>query len=136
MLRETGFQQMKDDLCILGIVLIPRVVHRFTRTRQRQRRDQPQLESLRVEKVGECPVVVAGGFKTDTDRQSKVVEESSEGAELLGCVLHAKLFSTPPAGSLDQRLVAVLGYIDGYPDNGFQRTLLDGHGRSLSLCEC
>ena len=64
------------------------------------------------------------------------MEEIGECAKLLGGVLHAKFLSVFPSWGFDQRFMAVLRHIDGYPDNCFQRTLRVGHGRSVSFGEC
>ncbi len=45
-LGHAGSEQVKQDLCILRIVLIPGVVHRFPRAGYRQRRDQFQMKAL------------------------------------------------------------------------------------------
>lgn len=45
-LAQAGLEQMQDPLRILGIVLVPRVVHRLASASERQRRNQSQLEAL------------------------------------------------------------------------------------------
>ena len=66
-LCQSGLQQVQDHLGILRIVLIPLVVHGFASSRERQGRNQPQLEALAVEKIRERPMIVAGRFKADHD---------------------------------------------------------------------
>src|SRR5208283_4364871 len=122
-LRQSTLQKMQDHLSVLGIVLVPGVVHGFASAGQSQRRNKLQFEPFRVEEVGERPMVVAGGFKTDTNREPKTVEESSERAEILSRVLHSNPLPAAPARSFDQSFVAILGYIDGYPHEPFRRTL-------------
>jgi hypothetical protein len=56
---------MQDHLRILGIILIPRVVHGFARARQGDGRNQPQLAALLLEKVRQRTVIVACGLEPD-----------------------------------------------------------------------
>jgi hypothetical protein len=58
---------MQDHLGVFGIVLVPGVVHRFAGTGERQRRNQPQLKTVLVEKIRQRSMIVPGRFKTDHD---------------------------------------------------------------------
>src|ERR1700693_4220114 len=127
---------MKDDLRVFGVVLVPGVVHGFAGASQSQRRDELQLESFGVEEVGQSPVIVTGRFKSDPDRKSQTMEELCERTKILSRILHPNPLSAAPARSFDQSFVAILGYIDAYPYKRFRRTLHNGHGRFISLCEC
>src|SRR6516165_5736373 len=127
---------MENDLSVFGIVLVPRVVHGFASAGQSQGRDEVQLESFGVEEVGQSPMVVAGRFKSNANRESKTVKEICKGTEIVSLVLHADPLPAAPARSFDQGFMAVLGYINGYPHERFRRTLHNGHGQFISLCEC
>ncbi len=127
---------MKNDLSVLGIVLVPGVVHGLSGTSHSQRRDELQFESLGVEEISQSPMVVAGGLKPNTNRKPQTVKKISESAEVVGSVLDTNSLSAAPAGSFDQRFVVVLGHIDSYPHDGFGRTLHNGHGRFISFSEC
>jgi hypothetical protein len=94
------------------------------------------MKPLGVKVIGERPMVVARGFETDPNGEGKTVQELCKGPKFLSSVLHTKLLSTFPSGSFDESFVAILRDIDGYPDNGFRRTLRVGHGWSVSFGEC
>jgi len=52
-LAQAGLEQVQNHLCMARIVLIPRVVLRLARARECQRGDQPQLETLALQKVSQ-----------------------------------------------------------------------------------
>ena len=64
---DTGLEQMKQDLRVLRIVLVPRVMHGFGRTRHSQGRDQLQVKALGLQKVRKLPMVVADGLEDDAN---------------------------------------------------------------------
>ncbi len=56
-------KQVKQNLRILGIVLVPGIMHGLTGARHGQRWDQLQVKTLGMEKMSERPVIVAGASK-------------------------------------------------------------------------
>jgi hypothetical protein len=94
------------------------------------------METLGVEKIGKRSMVVARRFKTNPNRQCQTVQKFCKGPKFLGCVLHPKLLSTLPSRRFDESFMAILSNIDGYPDDGFRRTLQVGHGWFVSYGEC
>jgi hypothetical protein len=54
-----------------------------------------------MEKVSECPMVVAGGFESDPDGAAQAVQEIGEGAKLLRGVLNPKSLPVLPSRRLD-----------------------------------
>ncbi len=118
-LRQSAFQKMKNDLSVLGIILVLEVVYGFSSAGQSQRRDEMQFACFGVKKVGECPMVVAGWFEPNANRETKAVQEIGKGTKSLGRVLHSNFLSTLQPRRLNERLVTILGNIDGYPDNRF-----------------
>jgi hypothetical protein len=67
-LGRSGLEQVQDDLRILGVVLVPGVVHRFPRAGQRQGCNQPQHEPLSMEKVRQRAMIIARSLKPDDVR--------------------------------------------------------------------
>ena len=73
-LNDTSFEQMEQDLCVLGVVLIPGVVERIARPGHRKGGKQAQLEAALAQIIGQGAMVVARGFKPNEDRRLKGVE--------------------------------------------------------------
>ena len=94
------------------------------------------MKTLGMEGIGQHPMVVARRLESNAHWETKDVEESGQGTKLLGGVLCPKLLSTFPSGCFDKGFMPIFGDIDGYSHNSFRRSLLAGHGRSVSLCEC
>ena len=57
---------MQNDLGILWIVLIPRVVHRFSGACYGQRGDELQLKPFRMQEVGKRSMVVASWLEPNS----------------------------------------------------------------------
>jgi hypothetical protein len=79
---------------------------------------------------------VAGRFKTNPNRQAQIVEKLCNGTNFLSGILHTESLAALRSGCFDEHLVAILGDIDGYPDNGYRRIVRVGHSRSVFLSEC
>ncbi len=68
-LNDAGFEQMEQDLCVLRIILIPRVVERIARPRYCEGGNEAQLEAALAQILGQGAMVVARGFKPNEDRR-------------------------------------------------------------------
>jgi hypothetical protein len=86
-LAQPGLEQVQNDLRILGIVLVPRVVHRLAGAGQRQSRNQPEREALTMKKVRQRTVIVAGCLESDHSRRiesAQLVRQSFEIFQTIG----------------------------------------------------
>src|SRR5277367_4324731 len=102
---------MQDHLSVFGVVLIPRVVHRFASTGERQSRNQPQLEALPVEKIRQRSMIVPGRFKTEQDRTLETSQVTDQLLKVLEVVRQSQLPSSSASRWLDKNVVIVLGDI-------------------------
>ena len=68
-LRRPVLQQMQNDLRVLRIVLVPRVVQGLSRAGDGDRRHQAEMKPGLPEDVGQRPMVVAGRLEGDLARQ-------------------------------------------------------------------
>ena len=73
-LGDAGLEQMQQDLCVLGVVLIPGVIEGIACPGHGQRRNQAQFKPALMQKICKWPVIGAGGFKPNEDRRLKGVE--------------------------------------------------------------
>jgi hypothetical protein len=62
-LGESTFEEMQDNLGILRIILIPRVVHGFSGASKSDGRNELEMKTLGVEKISKRSMVVARWFK-------------------------------------------------------------------------
>src|SRR5277367_367444 len=81
-LGHAGLEQMKQDLGILRIVLVPGVMHGFAGSRHSERGDQLQMETFSQQEMCQWPVVVPGGFEDDAHRVLQVMKKVSKQSEL------------------------------------------------------
>src|SRR3984957_9036700 len=100
---------MQDHLGVFGIVLVPRVMHRFAGTGQRQSRNQPQLEALTVEKIRQRSMIVPGRFETDQDRALETSQVTGQLLKILEIVRQSQPASSSASRRFDKNIVRVLG---------------------------
>lgn len=131
-LRRADPQHMRDNLRVLGVVLVPAAVQRLTRSGERDRRDEAQLEPRRQQPVCQRAMVITRRLEPDDDG-------APDGSELLGkavIVLPGRHDGHPPAPtafrSLDEDFLPVLVHVDGYQHGAGRRRGELGRGRSAS----
>jgi hypothetical protein len=81
-LSRARLQEMKNDLTIFRVVLIPGVIVGLASAGDRDGGDEAKAEALAVEKVSQRAVIIAGGFKANEARRAARVEESGEALEV------------------------------------------------------
>jgi len=81
-----------------------------------------RLNPSELQEISKRPMVVACGFETNPNGQGQTVQKLCKGPEFLGGVLYTKFFRLS-IRALRRELRGDPWDIDGYPDNGFRRTL-------------
>jgi hypothetical protein len=127
-LHDAIAQHVENDLRILGIVLVPRVMQRLTGAGQCQTGNQMQLKSVGKQEMSEATMVIARGLESDVHRPVQRMQVLGETSELAGIVGDDHALARAPAGRFDEDIVAELGNVDGYQYVRLRRTLLHGHG--------
>ena len=116
-LRRPVLQQMQNDLRVLRIVLVPRVVQGLSRAGDGNRRHQAEMKPGLPEDVGQRPMVVAGRLERDLARQVEAAERRDEAVDLGLGVRDAQRTSLA-ARQLQQHLMRQLRNVDRYPHAG------------------
>ena len=126
-LRRPVLQQMQNDLRVFRVVLVPRVVQRLPRARDRDRRHQAKLKPGFAEHVGQRPMVVARRLEGDLAGPFQSAERRDEAIELGPRIrdAHRAPFT---ARQLQQHLVRQLRNVDRYPHDGRRGRRVRGHG--------
>ena len=89
-------------------------MHGFTGTGQCQSRNQPQLETLAVEKIRQWPMVVAGRLKADQHRTLEPSQVIGQLLKIPATVRQSQAGSPFRDGRFDKNLVIVLGDVHRY----------------------
>src|SRR5579875_299429 len=122
-LDDVGLEQMQQHLCILGVVLVPGVVHGFPCSSYGQRRDKLQFKALGLQEMRQRTMVVASSFKADPDWVLQLMQVIGKTAKLHGGVQQNQTLAALSSGCFDQDFVTRLGNVDGYQNSRLLRTL-------------
>jgi hypothetical protein len=118
---------VKNNLSVLGVVLVSGIVKSFTGAGHRYRRDQANAEALDLEEVREGAMIIARGFEGDAARVSIPGEQDGKLGKIFEVIGDPEV-STTPVTKLEQHEVMSLSDIHGYPqDRGSVRNK-GGHG--------
>jgi hypothetical protein len=102
---------MQNDLRVLRVVLVPRVVESLSCAGDGNRGHLAEMKSDVPEDVSQRPMVVAGRLEGDLARQIECAERRNEAVDLGLCVRDAH--RTPlAAGQFQQHLVGQLRNVD------------------------
>jgi hypothetical protein len=110
-LDQAVLQELQDHRRVLGVVLVPRIEHRFPVPRAGDGRHRDHREPLLEEAKRQRPMEIAGGLERHPDGAWEGTKEGHQPAVILGAIRHPEPLLSP-VGALDEDRVECLADVD------------------------